>query len=236
MRRGWVFGQFAVFLLLCAIPVVVNSRAVSRRHYPEKGNLRFYRVSRGRDVYRVYRMLNLRGATVVHLSNTLNTEEYYPAEETEPIGYPIPVRDVLPLYEEGLNGGNYLFIATRASMVRRIFNILPESVFRLKSERMVNQFEYTVGSASIEGYVRDIKQVITTVDALKVIKEPVVVNIDAGYFIEGQDPMRTVVQLIKRCKDIRAIVFIDSADRDYVTPEMRRRLEQTLNALKRALL
>jgi hypothetical protein len=236
MSRRWIIVHIVVFVLLCLLTVFINSYAKSRRHYPEPGNLRFYRVSRGRDVYRVYRLLHIKGATVVHLSNTLDMQEFYPSEETEPIGYPIPVRDVLPLYEEGLNSSNYLFIASRAGMLRRVYNILPPSVFRLKKERLKGEFQYTVRNRRIEGFVRDIPQVITTLDSARIIREPVVLNIDAGYFIEAQDPMRTVVELIRHFRDIRAVVFIDSTDRDYVTAQMRAKLDLMLQALKRAVL
>ncbi|RMF99987.1 MAG: hypothetical protein D6726_12065 [Nitrospirae bacterium] len=195
-----------------------------------------YRVDTERDVYSVYKMLNLKGVTVVHLNNTLNTTEYYPEEEKEPIGYPIPVRDVIPLYESGISSDNWLFVATRSSMVRRIYNILPESVFRLKKERLKGDYRYSVEVDYIDGYLRDIRNMITTLRYLQQTHEPVVLNIDAGYFIEGQDPMRTVVELIRLFRDIRAVVLIDSTDREYVTPEMREKLDLMLQALKRALL
>ncbi|RMG71292.1 MAG: hypothetical protein D6710_06195 [Nitrospirae bacterium] len=236
MRKGGLIIHIVLFVVFLLCFIFINQGARAKRHYPEKGSLRFYRVSREVDVYRVYRMLNLKGVTVVHLSNTLGMQEFYPSEETEPIGYPVPVRDVLPLYEEGLNSSNFLFIASRAGMLRRVYNILPPSVFRLMKERLMGEFQYTVKKGRIVGFVRDIPQVITMLDRAPVIREPVVLNIDAGYFIEAQDPMRTVVELIRHFRDIRAVVFIDSTDRDYVTAQMREKLDIMLQALKRALL
>ncbi len=235
MRRKALVAQILIFVFLCFSFFLIDSHSRSVRKYPRKSSLRFYRVSTGKDVYRVYRLLKLKGATVVHLSNTLGMEEFYPSEETEPIGYPIPVRDVLPLYEKGLNSENFLFIASRASMLRKVYNILPPSVFRLKKDRLKGEFEYTVSGNSVDGFVRDIHQIITTLEAVKRIDEPVVINIDAGYFVEAQDPMRTVVEIIKHFRDIRAVVLIDSVDRDYVSAEMRKKLDLMLQGLERAL-
>lgn len=219
----WI-NLFISFIAVASL-LYINHLGLSRRSYPSEKNVRFYRVSTERDAYSVYKLLNLGGATVVHLNNALNISEYYPEEETDPVGYPIPVRDVIPLYEKGITSGNWLFIATRSGMVRKVYNLVPDTVFNLFEDRFRDRFEYSVTDGRIAGYVRDTEHTVSTLTALPEIEEPVVLDIDAGFFIAGDPPERILSELWKRCRDIRAVVLIDSSDRGYVTEDMRRSLD-----------
>jgi hypothetical protein len=183
-------------------------------------------VDSQREIYDVYRRDGVRGAKVVHLNRFLNLVAYLPREETVSTPFPIGVRDVRPLYERGLDAHSWLFIANRTGMVRSIVVILPGPVFEGRRAEFTANAAFTGSGGTVKGYTFDLPVTVTTLDAMPVIDEPVVVNVDAGYFGFGDEPEAVAALLREKCPDIRRIVLSASLDEPEVDAGARGRLKR----------
>jgi len=205
-----------------------------RKGFPSKLSDGVNRVSTQRDVYDIYKSAGLRGARVIHLNRFFNIEDYFPKEEATSVPFPIQAYDIRPAYEKGLNSHNWLFIATRTGLVRALSTILPEPVFRERVKDFASDFAFTVSGEKIKGYDYDIPMTVETLRSLSLINQPVVIDVDAGFFVDGIDPLKAATVLREKCPDIRMIILVDSLDESDVTDEMREKLRRFGSALKLA--
>jgi len=184
-----------------------------------------FKVNTQREAYAIYAKLGTHGARAVHLNRFFNMVDYFPKEEAKSAPFPLRVSDIRPAYEKGMDSHNWLFIANRTGMIRAVASVLPEGAFRKMSEALSRDFAFTFSKGFFSGYSYDMPWAIATIDTLPVIDEPVAVNVDAGYFMEGADPLVTVGELRKKCRNIKALVLIASADEADITAKARNDLE-----------
>lgn len=193
----------------------------------EEGDMApLYRVDTQLDAYRIYKALELRGARVVHLNKYFNIAEYFPVKEITSTPFPIKTYDIRPSYEKGLSSHNWLFIAAQTGLVRNVTTVVPESIFSLRKEHFESRYEFSVAGSIIHGYSYDIPRSVVTLDSLTGSNEPVIMNIDAGFFADAADPAHVVSVVRKKYPDIRALLLIDSKDEAEINKSMRESLDR----------
>ncbi len=177
-----------------------------------------------KDVYDIYRKAGLWGARIVHLNRHVNMVTFSPREARVSAPFPIRAMDVRVLYEKGIDSHNWLFIAARSGMVRAVTSVLTEDSLRERFDDLQKVPTLSFGKGYFRGFTDDIPWAVATVDTLPVTDEPVVVNIDAGFFLSSADPAAIALSLKKRLPDVRMLVLIASADEPDITAEARRAL------------
>ena len=224
--------HITVILAALGLLLWMDSRAKAARTLPARQvqGVPMVTVDSQKDIYGIYRESGLRGAWVVHLNRFLNLVEYLPREETTSMPFPIRVQDARPLYEQGLNAHNWLFIANRTGLVRNVTVVLPGPVFETRRADFEGNFAYSGAGGVIRGYTFDLPMTVTTLDAMTAISEPVIVNVDAGYFGFGEEPARVAERLREKCFDIRLIVTSRSLDEPEIDLGAREHLRQFLGA------
>lgn len=214
-----------VVILSSSALFLISNAAVSRRKAPAANNAQVYQVGTQRDAYGAFRHAGPWGGHAVHLNRFFNMLDFFPKEEKVSSPFPIAVRDVRPYYEKGVTSHNWLFIATRTGLVRRVTSVLPEDAYRDKIPELRADFFLQVDKNMVTGYSYDIPWTIATLRNMPTIPEPVTLIVDAGYFAEGDDPLSVAAVLKKKCPDIRMITLVDSHDESGVTDGMRKKLQ-----------
>jgi len=101
--------------------------------------------------------------------------------------------------------------------------VLPEEVFRERREAFKAAF-HSASDQSMKGYTYDVPMLVATLNDMPTVNEPVVVNVDAGFFLGPADPVAVARMLKERCPDVRLIVLVGSDDEPDVTPGVRESL------------
>lgn len=216
--------NLAVLLCFLLFLAWVNTGAREKRSIPprrEGETPELYRVTSQRDIYEVYKRHGLWGARVVQVNRFLNMVDYFPREELRSAPFPLTTFDVRPLYEKGLDAHNWLFIAAMTGMARSVLVVLPEEVFRERGEALKATFHAAAPGHSIKGYTYDVPMLVATMNDMPTVDEPVVMNVDAGFFLGKTDPVTAARMLKERCPDVRLIVLAGSDDEPDVTPGMK---------------
>jgi len=233
IRRPAILIHVAVIFLAILATNFVNTASVSRRKTPPaRDGLLLLRVASQKDVYEILRKSQIWGAHHIQVNRFLNMVDYFPKEEAHSGPFPIVVRDVRPLYEKGITDHNWLFIATRTGLIRRITTLMPESEFRIRVPEMMGNYYFALGTAGLSGYSYDTPWTITTLRDMKSISEPVIITIDAGYFDNNASPQEVADVLKRKCTDVRMMILVESRDESSVSDDMRRAL-QTFSAFWR---
>lgn len=219
---GYLLNAFAVLLGVVFL-LFIEQRAIAHRHLPAQG-VGLFLVERQADVYRVLRSLDLRGAHVVQLNRFFNLEDYSLSSEMTTRPFPITPRDLRHVYEEGITSHNWLYIATRTGMVRKITSVLPDSIFDQRVPDLRADPSFGEIRGGFAGYSYDTPRSVFLLRTLRQIDEPVVAVIDAGFFVDGSDPGLVMSHLREKCPDIRTVVFVGSVDEPEVTDGMREQL------------
>ncbi len=229
-RKRDLLLNLGALLLAAAIFAALDGAAARSRAIPAAESVvrpaSVHRLDRQQDAYRAYRSAGLRGAGIVHLNRYFNMKAYAPKDQFVTVEFPLSIRELHEAFEPGIDSHSWLYIATRTGMARTVTTVLPEEVFAelLRTSPPSSGFTYWAGS--IRGYSFDIPRRITTLRALPAVREPVVVNLDAGYFSGNEDPAGTAALLKERCPDVRMLLLIDSVDKPEITDHMRERLRR----------
>lgn len=231
MRR--IAVQSVILILFFALLLFADRTATGIRTLPGRTSSGpvVIRVNTQRELYDAYKKENLRGVRVIHLNRFLNMMAYYPPGETQSVPFPVPVHDIRPDYEAGLDSHNSLFIANRTGLVRSVTVVLPDQVFDERQAAFLNNPEFRLRDRRLVGYAEDLPILVTRLADLPAISEPVIVNVDAGYFMPGVDPAGAAAILRERCPDIRVAVLVMSRDENDVTDAMRKALRDFEAAL-----
>lgn len=202
--------------------------AKTARVLPERAmsGPKVYQVDSQKQIYSIYKEAGLRGVRVVHLNQFLNMVDYLPKEENVSMPFPVKVGDVRSLYEKGIDSHNWLFIANRTGLVRTVTVVLPDAVFSKRTPDFLLDFAYTRSGDTIKGYSQDLPLMVTTLDSLPVIHEPVIINVDAGYFVQGKDSQNMAIILKRKCKDIRMLILSISLDEADIPEQARKELQR----------
>lgn len=233
MQQGRISNAYrkellAAILVIAGAVVVLwaaDRSAKSHRFLPPDAAVTV--ASTQADVYGIYRALGLRGVTVVHFNRDMNMLEYLPKEESETTSVPVRIGDSVPLYEKGLNSHNWLFIASRTGIVRRVFIVLPSQELRLRIEGLKGGY-HPHGQTGYAGYEYDTPVVVTSLFGMPSVDEPVVLDIDAGFFMEGISENYVLEAVRSRFRNIRLIVGVRSVDEPDIPATARASLESML--------
>lgn len=177
----------------------------------------FIRVDTERDAYFAYKNNKLWGSRVIHLNRHLNLVDYFPHDEITTHPFPLQVQDSRPVYEERVDSHNWLFIAGRTGMVRSIVSVLPEDVFQKKRVELSEDSTLVLSGNEVRGFTYDIPWSVGTLTTIPFLDEPVIINVDAGFFTNGQDPAAAALELHRRYRNARIIVLISSTDEEDVS-------------------
>jgi len=218
------------FAALVLFLVWLDSSARAKRRIPSTTSPQIHRVSSQAAAYDIYKQNGLWGITVVHLNRFLNMADYAPREEIKSRPYPIMTNDVRPLYEKGLNSHNWLFIASVTGMVRSVTTVLPAGTLNERMEAFRADPFFVVLGRTVKGYSNDVPLTIVTLDDLPSVHEPVVLNVDAGFFLNPQDPLKAAMIVREKCPDIRMIILVDSVDEPGITADMHTDLDRFASA------
>ncbi|MBI5103369.1 MAG: hypothetical protein HZB33_16280 [Nitrospirae bacterium] len=204
----------AILIIVASLLLFLDAKARGARHILQRTEkaAELYYVTSQQEIYEIYKKANLWGARVVHLNRFMNLVDYRPPEYSRSRPFPLKVEDVRPLYEKGLDSHNWLFIASRTGKVRSVAVVLPELLFNAKKAELASHFEYRISGDTIKGHSFDLPVMVSTLDSLPIIEEPVVVNIDAGYFSNVEDPAYVAGRLKEKCPDVRMLVVSESRD------------------------
>jgi hypothetical protein len=107
--------------------------------------------------------------------------------------------------------------------------VLPQPVLRQRLSRFKEDFAFSVSGDVVKGYTFDMPMMVTTLASMPFLNEPVIVNVDAGYFGWGESIPQVVMMLRKNCPDIRQIIISDSRDE----PEVDRGARAQLNEFEK---
>ena len=224
MKPGRYYPHVTVIVVCLCFAAWLDHEAVARRKVPillDEGEPAIYTVATQLDAFALYKTLGLHGAAVVHCSPYLNLVEYFPPEEERTAPFPIRTADIRPAYEKGLNAHTWLFIANRIGLVRTATVVLPDDVFRERlGEFRANMF-FSAEGVGMSGHARDMPFKVFQLGDLPSIAEPVVVNVDAGFFRSGMDPAALADRLRLKLPDLRVLVLIGSTNESAVTSAMR---------------
>lgn len=184
----------------------LDSVAKSARGVPVSPptKLQVLAVSDARELWQVYTGLKLRGRLLLHIGHHLHFVEVPATEIYRPDQGSLTSLDLNAVYRKSVNNRNYLWLATRAGMIRKIHYLLDEEAFREKSaEAGVSGAEEF--SVSDNGFPR--------VLSLRLFagKESPLVHID-GTWLEGHSPEETVALLKKL--PVKPDIIILSASED----------------------
>ena len=206
----------AVLILSAVFLVWVDTSARAGRHLSavgqKSGPVQVVRVPTHLDAYRFLRDRGTRGVLLVQFDRFFSMVEYFPKTEATSRPFPIEVYDVRPSYELALDRQNWLFIATRTGMVRAIISVLPDTLFADRMTAFGQDPGYRITGETISGFSYDVPRVITTVQGLSLIEEPVIAMVSAGFFSDGADPEASALSLLKRCPDLRALILVEGLD------------------------
>lgn len=225
LKKYVSLSMSVVIVLLCFLLLVsIDRKAAAKRKIPEGRQQQVVRVGSQADVYRIFKAAGLWGAHVVHFGQHFYLMSYFPHEQSSPVPFPIESADVRPLYEQGIDSHTWLFIANKTGLVRRVTAVIPAAVFRDKEEALEKDFSFRPHRGGFQGYSYDMPREVFPVSDFLCPEGPVVVNVDAGVFVDDLRPERLYASLKQRCPDIRMFLLVDSRDDKEVTDEMRKDL------------
>ena len=158
-----------------------------------------------RELWQVYTSLQLRGSLLLHFGRHLHFVEVPATEIYRPDQGSLTALDLNTAYLKSVNNRNYLWLAARAGMFRKIHYLLDEEAFREKSAEagVLGAEEFSV---SDNGFPRVLS--LRPVDG----KEPPLVTID-GSWLEGHSPEETVA-LLKKLPVKPEIIILSASEDD----------------------
>lgn len=215
----------ASILFLLWIDGYAKNRRLITAKRPDSKTAQIYKVNMQGDVYHVYKKAGLWGAHVVHVNRFLNMLDYFPKEETTTKPFPVQAYDLRPAYESGIDSHNWLFIATRTGLVRRVTVVFPSTVYDERVKNFAADNNFTVSGQRIRGYTYETPVEVMMPESLPLITEPVVINVDAGFFLTEDDAVKMVRILKEKYPDVRAVILVNSTDETDVTAEARENLK-----------
>jgi hypothetical protein len=189
-RRAAIAGLL-LFVLLPLVAAGLDLLAKKTRGTPPVGNsrLKVIAVANARDIWQTYAGLGLRGRLLLHVGRHLHFVEISANEIYRLDQGDLSRLDLKAAYLQRVNHRNYLWIAARAGMFRKIHYLLDEGAFREKqAEAGISAAEEF--SVSDSGFPR-----VISVKPLAG-SEPPVVQIDAAW-LEGHTAEETLSLLGK---------------------------------------
>ncbi len=222
-RRQVVAISVIAVSLLCLW--LMQRSAVKNRCVPQQaGSDGLMLVGSQEDVYRACAMRAVRGATIVQLGKFSNLQYWEPEHLGRSTPFPLRVFDVRPEYEKGLQPHNWLIIASRTGIVRKVVSVLPPEEFRSMTPNLDADFGLVRRPGGYFGFHYDVPRTVTVLNMLPAVSESVIVVVDASYFGPGSDPAETVRMLAERVPDVALLIAVSSLNEPEVTWEMRRKL------------
>lgn len=205
----------------------VGITAVGKRSVPApgaNGATPLYRAETQRDAYGLARSVGLRGARIIQVNRFLNLVGHALRQETASTPFPIRAFDARSMYEMAIDSHNWLFVAGRTGAVRRVTVVLPGPVFREKAAELAAEGGFAASDQRVQGHIYEMPIDVFTLGSLPVVREPVVLAVDAGYFAYDADPLESARLLRGKCRDVRALILVESFDELDLTAAARDKL------------
>lgn len=230
-RRGWAAVAGSLVLAVGSLGFLaalgwwgasIRERSLEA---PADGGRGVLTVDSQADVYPAYRAMGGRGLQVVHLNRRFNMVETIPRELTRTRPFPLALRDPAAVFEGELTADTWLYVATRTGLVRGVVSVLPGSTFRGLLDALRQSPDFSGDGRSFRGRIVEAPRIVTTLERLPALDGPVVVNVDAGYFVDRAVPGAVALALRRAYPDVRALVLVRSLDEPGIDEDMRGRLE-----------
>ena len=175
-----------------------------------------------REVFDSWTRHGFSGRTILHVGTHLHFLPIRDAAFFKTSGRdPVHAPEVLQQFETMLTYRNFLWVAAQANIARKIAYVFPSNAFAAKEQvRERNpHVRYSAGEIgfSYGGFPRSVTGTVPEV------REPVLLNIDASYFREG-DPEKLVADLANSGVRTDLVTLCLSEDDPETTPEDRRKL------------
>lgn len=225
--RAWT-ASVAIALLFIASVYFLNHVGVSARQHGiayavEKG-VPFRLLENSTDIYSLWKEREEYGRVVVHVGRYLH---FIPVADTgshEDIsGFPVQTADHVGRYEERLGDENLLWVAMQSGIAREIYNVLPPPVFQEKLQVVADHDGVEISRDKIVTNLWGSRRTITSV--IPVLKESVLLHIDATYFSDGEPA--ALMDMLERSGLRTDLLTLGLArDNPYVTDEERDRLRE----------
>lgn len=213
-----VIAAALLFLLL------LQSTAIGNRFplHSSAGDSRIIIVRTQKDAYQVCKERSFKGAAIVSLGKYFNLQYWAPDYLAKSAPFPIQTFDVRPEFEHALESHNWLFIANRTGMVRKVITVLPSEEYRRRQLDLKSDYGLSPRRFGYEGFHYDLPRSVTTLDRLKAVAGPVIVVADASYFAPDVDPTATAHELAKRLPSVALFIVVSSLDEGELSWDMRR--------------
>lgn len=236
MKRKYVFGISCALILLFLVLLYAidrygrNARKSGTGFSLADASLPKIAVGYPEDAYIAWKMRGYRGRVVVALSKRLNFIE--PEKiMTQRDRFPLDPRSQGNELERRLNSENFLFVAMKRGIVRKIIHIVPDSDFRWRRDAASDIGGVAAAENAISTPYRGSPRLITTLGHLPATDEPVLLYINASFF-HDHTPDEVLAGLRNARVRTDYVVFCDSLEDPEVTEEERLRLRDFSAALR----
>lgn len=209
MRTGSLLVASLALAAAAAGAVVALDRAGTKSRSmgqarPLSGALQPLVVSDARDLFSAWKTAGARGRTVVHVGAHLHL---VPATEEIADEAPLAVPGTGALfaeYEHRLDGHNFLWVAIRTGLARRLFLVVPEMVFRKK--------HHEADLGGVEDRFDLLGTPIVVAAGLPAVREPVLLVVDASWFdVADGEALLAQVRRSGLTSDLVAVRLADDA-------------------------
>lgn len=183
---NWIASAMIVFIAGAAL-VALNSTGNTSRQYEKSYHMGDPRLpvmveDNSREVYAFIKEKGMHGRILIHLSKYLHFVPPDVSSVYEGIErFPIITKSLSREYEKMVDQRNFLWIAMRTNIARRIYHVLPPYMFTEKREAVE---AYTRGVSVKQGTIitHFLGSSRVIAERMPTIKEPVLLIIDASYF------------------------------------------------------
>lgn len=216
-------GSFAGIVLAAVISAMfMSAHGVASRRLPAvaPGEPPYVSiVSTAAAVLEPYEATGIRGAILVHAGRTLG---YAGISSPPPVGLTLPLTpfDYAEWALENIDASNFIWVLAKTGRVRRVHYVMAPADFAAKVEEGLSRGLPGIAPdrasirANNEGFVRHIST------ALPSLSEPIVLQVEAGYFVNGS--LDELLGTLKSSRTpVAAVIGISSADDPTVTDEAR---------------
>jgi len=182
-----IWSLVAIPLFFLCVLVLLETAGGRRRVFTpgtDSGVIEVRLVRTSEELYRYWKSLGLQGRVVVHAGRYL----HYVADTELPMGYrataayPVVLQPLQAERDKRVNYGNFLWSAVQANMARALYMVMTPEDFKARFSSATDYPEL-----AREGTVHDHDYGAPRVilDTIPLLRERVVLNMDASYFSAG---------------------------------------------------
>lgn len=204
---------------------LASSRATASRAPATGPDLEIVDANGTDQLHGAWRQERVHGAVLVDASATLRyAAVQYGQDVTVTPEYPVAVVDLADEMTKRLDRPNSLFVAAKTGMFRSIHHLMPRKTFaaRVSLGRKLGLPGIAEDGRSVKADHEGVPRRIAP--DLPAIPEPVVLNVDASYFVDGDaDELMKALQSARL--DYRLITLDRAREDTQVTPAARKKMD-----------